>query len=440
MTRDKGPLEQTGPPYGGGICMRDTKEKILWSFNEKTPYFRKPVSDVSNFGREEMEAVRTFHASIPGYEPTPLHRLDRLAERLGVKALYLKDESYRFGLHAFKVLGGSYAIARYLARRLDKELTELPYDVLTGEAVKRQLGEVTFATTTDGNHGRGVAWTARVLGQRAVVYMPKGSSPLRVEAIRAEGADVTVRDVNYDESVRLTAEEAAEKGWVVVQDTAWEGYEDIPLWIMQGYGTMAAEAMEQMKGDGADLPSHVFVQAGVGSLAGMVQGFFRAHFPEAPPRVVVVESNRADCYYRSALAGDGKPHAVTGDLDTLMAGLACGEANTIAYDILRDYASAFVSCPDYVAARGMRVLGNPLVGDPYVCSGESGAVTAGLLTFLMEDDDLAPLREKLELDERSTVVLFSTEGDTDPARYRSVVWDGEFPTFGLVNRARRSDG
>ena len=113
--------------------MRDTKEKILWSFNEKTPYFRKPVSDVSNFGREEMEAVRTFHASIPGYEPTPLHRLDRLAERLGVKALYLKDESYRFGLHAFKVLGGSYAIARYLARRLDKELTELPYDVLTGE-------------------------------------------------------------------------------------------------------------------------------------------------------------------------------------------------------------------------------------------------------------------------------------------------------------------
>lgn len=414
--------------------MNEAYEKILWISNENTKFFKKPGEtgvSVSDFEPEKMEAVRAFHATIPGYEPTPLHSLDRLAELLGVKAVYLKDESYRFGLNAFKVLGGSYAIARYLAQKLNKNISELPYDVLTSEETKRALGGVTFATTTDGNHGRGVAWTACVLRQNAVVYMPKGSSKRRFDAIAAEGAKVAIRDVNYDESVRLTAEEAAEKGWVVVQDTAWKGYEDIPLWIMQGYGTMAAEAMDQMKAYGANDPSHVFIQAGVGSLAGMVQGVFRAYYPKHSPKVVVAEANKADCYYRSAVAGDGRPHAVTGDLDTLMAGLACGEANTIAYDILRDYASAFVSCPDYVAARGMRVLGSPLKGDPCICSGESGAVTAGLLTFLMNGGSLGALRDMLGLNANSTVLLFSTEGDTDPGRYRSVVWDGEYPTHAL---------
>ncbi len=402
---------------------------IQWISNEDTRYFRNPGARVDDFAPERMKEVRAFHATIPGYAPTPLHKLDRLAEMLGVGAVYLKDESYRFGLNAFKVLGGSYAIAKYLAQRLDKDLRELPYDVLTGDETRKALGDVTFATTTDGNHGRGVAWTARVLKQKSVVYMPKGSSKQRFDAIAAEGAKVTIRDVNYDESVRLTAEEAREKGWIVVQDTAWQGYEEIPLWIMQGYGTMADEALEQMRTDGAADPSHVFIQAGVGSLAGMVQGVFRARFPQAAPKVVVVEADKADCFYKSAVAGDGKPHAVTGDLDTLMAGLACGEANTIAYDMLRDYASAFVSCPDYVAARGMRVLSAPLGGDPRIVSGESGAVTAGLLTFVMQSTDLRGLRDALGLNEKSTVLLFSTEGDTDPARYRSVVWDGEFPTY-----------
>jgi len=413
--------------------MPEPNGKILWASNEDTDYFRKPEASVSAFGPEEMESARGFHATIPGYEPTPLRRLDELARLLGVKAVYLKDESYRFGLNAFKVLGGSYAIAKYLAARLGMSITELPYDVLTSEETRARLGEVTFATTTDGNHGRGVAWTARVLRQNAVVYMPKGSSKRRFDAIAAEGAKVTIRDCNYDDSVRLTAEEASEKGWVIVQDTAWEGYEDIPLRIMQGYGTMALEALEQLRAAGGSDPTHVFIQAGVGSLAGMVQGFFKAHFPENSPRVVVAEAGKADCFYRSRLAGDGKPRAVTGDLDTLMAGLACGEANTIAFDILRDYASAFVSCPDYVAARGMRVLGNPLKGDPFICSGESGAVTAGLLTFIARDGKLAPLRDALGLGEDSTVMLFSTEGDTDPERYRSVVWDGEFPTAGLMD-------
>lgn len=405
------------------------RHTIKWAMNDRTEWYRNPKARVDAFDPHVISRVRQFHRTFPGYAPTPLHRLSALAKLLGVRDIFLKDESFRFGLNAFKVLGGSYAIARYLADRLDMDLSRLPFDVLTSDRVKKLLGDVTFATTTDGNHGRGVAWTARMLRQKAVVNMPKGSSQQRFDAIAAEGAKVTIMDCNYDEAVRITASDAEKYGWVVVQDTAWEGYEAIPLWIMEGYGTMANEAVEQLTNAGGSRPTHVFIQAGVGSLAGMVQGFFRARYEEDAPKVVVVEADRADCYYRSAVEGKGQPLAVTGDLDTLMAGLACGEANTIAYDILRDYAVAFVSCPDYVAARGIRVLGNPLKGDPRCISGESGAVTAGLLSFLQRGGELRELREALGLDENSTVMLFSTEGNTDTARYRGIVWNGDYPTF-----------
>ncbi|MDR0764572.1 MAG: diaminopropionate ammonia-lyase [Synergistaceae bacterium] len=411
-------------------------EKILWVLNEGTKYFRNRAADVSRFNEAEIARARGFHSSIPGYEPTPLRSLPRLAAELGVGGIYVKDESYRFGLNAFKVLGASYAIAGYLAGMLGMDISELPYDVLAGDEIRNRLGEVTFAATTDGNHGRAVAWTARMLRQNSVVYMPKGSSESRRAAIAAEGARVSVRDVNYDESVRMTAAEANEKGWVVVQDTAWPGYEDIPLRIMQGYGSMAVEALEQLRLAGHERPTHVFAQAGVGSFAGAAQGFFRAVFGEECPKVVVVEANKADCYYRSARAGDGRPRSVTGDLDTLMAGLACGEPNTIAFGILRDNASAFVSCPDYVAARGMRILGNPLGGDPFIRSGESGAVTAGLLSFMARLDCLSDMKNALKLGKDSVVLLFSTEGDTDPARYRGVVWDGEFPTYDQMREGK----
>jgi diaminopropionate ammonia-lyase len=404
-------------------------EKILWVLNEGTKYFRDHAADVSCFKETEIALARAFHSSIPGYEPTPLRSLPRLAAELGVDGIYVKDESYRFGLNAFKVLGASYAIARYLSGRLGMNISELPYAVLAGDEIKSRLGDVTFATTTDGNHGRAVAWTARMLRQNSVVYMPKGSAKQRYDAIAAEGARVAIRDVNYDESVRMTADEAAQKGWVVIQDTAWPGYEDIPLWIMQGYGSMTGEALEQLRLAGHERPTHVFAQAGVGSFAGAAQGFFRAAFGEKCPKVVVAEANKADCYYRSAYAGDGRPRSVTGDMDTLMAGLACGEPNTIAFGILRDNVSAFVSCPDYVAARGMRILGNPLAGDPLIRSGESGAVTTGLLSFMAQCDYLSDMRSALELGRDSVVLLFSTEGDTAPDRYRSIVWDGEFPTY-----------
>ncbi|MDV9567191.1 diaminopropionate ammonia-lyase [Clostridioides difficile] len=402
-------------------------KEIKWKVNNL------PKGDKENcikfLNEEEITKVRNFHKSFPQYKETPLANLEGLAKKLGVAGVYVKDESYRFGLNAFKVLGGSYSMGKYLAQRLDTDISELGYDKLTSDEIKEKLGEITFFTATDGNHGRGVAWTANKLGQKSVILMPKGSSEFRLNKIKGEGADASITDLNYDDAVRLANDYAeADDHGVMVQDTAWDGYEEIPAWIMQGYGTMAQEAIEQLKEYGVDRPTHVFVQAGVGSLAGAVQGYVASIYDECPI-TVVVEADEADCYYKSAEAGDGKPRFVGGDMPTIMAGLACGEPNTIGFEVLKNHATAFVSAPDWVSAKGMRTLGNPLNGDEKVISGESGAVTTGLLVAAMEREDLADLRKDLKLDENSRILLISTEGDTDPDKYRSIVWDGEYPSI-----------
>ena len=401
-------------------------DQIQWKANEM---LGKEQTSTDFLSEKEIQKAKQFHQSFPEYSITPLRSLDNLAKYLGVAGIYVKDESYRFGLNAFKVLGGSFAMAKYLAQKLGKDIGELDYHTLTSDETRRSLGEITFATTTDGNHGRGVAWTANRLKQKSVVYMPKGSSQTRLENIRAEGAEASIVEMNYDDAVRMTAENAEKYGWIIVQDTAWEGYEEIPAWIMQGYGTMAAEALDQLREQQVEKPTHIFVQAGVGSLAGAVQGYFASVFGEERPKTVIVEAEVAACLYKSAVAADGKPRVVGGDLDTIMAGLACGEPNTIGWKVLRDYSEMFVSCPDWVAAKGMRVLGNPLLEDLRVISGESGAVTAGLIFELMKSPDLEAAKAKLGLDKDSRILLFNTEGDTDPDHYRSVVWDGKNPSY-----------
>lgn len=398
-------------------------EVIKWKSNTL------PKSDIEGcieiLKREEVDKAKTFHESFDQYTKTPLVDLKELAEHIGVGGIYLKDESHRFGLNAFKVLGGSFAMAQYMAGKLGKDISELGYEKLISKETKEELGEMLFVTATDGNHGRGVAWTANQLGQKSVVYMPKGSSQIRVDNIRKEGATVSVEDMNYDDAVRLAAKYAHDNGGIVIQDTAWDGYEDIPTWIMQGYGTMALEAIDQLQEKGIDRPTHIFIQAGVGSLAAGVQGVFASIYENNCPITTIVESNLADCLYKSAVAGDGVARAVGGDMQTIMAGLACGEANTIGWEILKNHSSMFVSSPDWVAADGMRVLGNPLKNDDHVISGESGAVTTGLLVEIMKNDEYKELRDQLKLDKDSKILLFSTEGDTDPDMYRSVVWSGK---------------
>lgn len=378
------------------------------------------------FSPKEAESVRRFHRTMEDYRATPLRSLPGLAERLGVGRIFVKDESQRFGLNAFKALGGVYAVARLIGPMLGLPPDKLDFPTLKSGEVKEKIGEITLITATDGNHGRAIAWAARQLGQRAVVYLPKGSADIRVEAIRELGAEAFVTDLNYDDTVLLALNRAREQGWHMVQDTAWEGYTDIPRWIMQGYMTMVHEALEQMGSEGASRPTHVFLQAGVGSMAASVLGYLVMAFPDSIPTTTLVEPTRASCFLKSAAIGDGRPHTVGGDLKTSMAGLSCGVPNPIAWPILRDYCRAYAACHDYVTARGMRILGNPAGDDPRIIAGESGAVGLGLLSLIMERDGLAFMREKLDLNENSTVLFFSTEGDTDPENYRRIVWDGKY--------------
>lgn len=378
---------------------------------------------------ENVTKANEFHKSFPQYSVTPLQKLSALASYLGVKGIYCKDESYRFGLNAFKVLGGSYAMGRYIAKELGRDISQLPYNVLSSDKLREEFGQATFFTATDGNHGRGVAWAAKRLGQKAVVRMPKGTTKTRFDNIAKEGAEVTIEEVNYDDCVRMAAAEAAKtEHGIIVQDTAWAGYEEIPSWIMQGYGTLVLEADKQLKENGIDRPTHVFVQAGVGSLAGAVVGYFAHKYKENPPVMVVCEASAADCLYRSAVQADGNLVNVTGDLQTIMAGLACGEGNTIGWDILKNHVTVFASCPDWMSAKATRIYANPLENDPHIISGESGSVPLGLAYTALHDEDAKDLKDALKLDENSNILVISTEGDTDPVRYREIVWDGLYGT------------
>ncbi|HHT1573549.1 TPA: diaminopropionate ammonia-lyase [Klebsiella aerogenes] len=373
------------------------------------------------FSRQQAQQARHFHQKIVGYQPTPLYALKELASLFGVKNILVKDESQRFGLNAFKMLGGAYAIAQLLCEKYHLDINAFSFETLKS-TIKEKM---TFATTTDGNHGRGVAWAAQQLGQNAVVYMPKGSAQERVDAILRLGAECIVTDMNYDDTVRFTMQTAQKNGWEVVQDTAWEGYTKIPTWIMQGYATLADEAVEQMAAMGIARPTHVFLQAGVGAMAGGVLGYLVDVFGARDLHSVIVEPELADCIYRSGLKGDIVN--VGGDMATIMAGLACGEPNPLGWEILRNCATQFISCQDAVAALGMRVLGNPVGNDHRVISGESGAVGLGTLAAVHFHPQRQALMNKLGLDSHSVVLVISTEGDTDVQHYREVVWEGKLP-------------
>ncbi|MBL0712325.1 MAG: diaminopropionate ammonia-lyase [Desulfosarcina sp.] len=376
--------------------------------------------------------MRQFHRQLPDYRPTHLVRLNRLARSWGIGEILVKDESTRFGLRAFKVLGGSYAVARLVCEKLRVAIENIDYNDLVSAAVRQRIGRITLTTATDGNHGRGVAWAAQQFKQPAVIYMPRGSAGARVESIRAHGATDEVTDLNYDDTVRLAWRRAQANGWQVIQDTAREGYTAIPRWIMQGYLTLCAEAVDQMSHEGLR-PTHVFIQAGVGAFAGAMVGYLVNRYHDNPPRFIIMEPNKAACILASAAAADGRPHAVTGNLETIMVGLACGEPNPAAWEILRDFASGYISCGNFVAANGIRILANPLEGDNAVEAGESGAVGIGLLDLLANTPAFVGLKRELAIGPDATLLFFNTEGATDPANYREILWHGKY-SHGPVTR------
>jgi diaminopropionate ammonia-lyase len=343
-------------------------------------------------------AIQRFHESLDGYRPTPLVQLPSLARALGVRTLYLKDESSRFGLDAFKGLGASWAMHRL---------------------VQAGTGPRTVSSATDGNHGRAVAWTARRLGLESRIFMTGHSAPARIEAIRREGAEVVLVDGTYDDAVRICAERSAQEGWQVVADVGYPGYLEIPRWIADGYGTLFAEATEQLEARQWHWPDVVVLQAGVGGFAAAGVHHFRSRLPAA--RIAVVEPVDADALLTSAMTDDGSPAVSQGTQRSIMACLNCGTVSLSAWPVLRAGVDVFFSISDEWAAEAMRRLGWPAGQDPRVTAGESGAAGLAGLLALMAVPALTGAREALGVGPSTRVLVVNTEGATDPVSYRRIV-------------------
>ena len=374
-------------------------------------------TDVSHFDEAAAERALRFHRSLPDYRRTDLVKLACAAERYGVDSIFVKDESSRFGLKAFKGLGGSYCMFRILCEKLGLDADVADYSSFSDDRIRKACSSITFATATDGNHGKGVSWAAKIFGCRAHVFMPKGTVEARRRAVEAAGsATAVITEMNYDETVRYASRLAEQNGWVLIQDTAWDGYEKIPGWIIEGYLTMAAEAEAQM---GAKKPTHIFLQAGVGSMAGGVAAYFVHRAADQMPHITIVEAEGSDCIYQSAKKKDGQIHTVSDECHTIMAGLNCGTPCKTVWPILRDCSGFYCACKDCITEAGMRAYASPLAGEiSTVVSGESGAVTYGLLLEILQSQEL---RQLFRIDSNSVILLFNTEGDTDPEDYARVI-------------------
>ena len=388
---------------------------IIWKVNSNLKD-KKEIRNESFYGIYSDDEAINYHKSFKEYSETKLYCLKNYSKKIGVKNVFVKDESSRFGLNAFKVLGASFAIGKYIGKMVNKDISEISSNYLKSGKWKDKLGNITLVSTTDGNHGRGVAWTAKQLNVPCRIYMPKGSTENRLRNITDLGAYGEITEYNYDDTVRMVNDLAKENGWTIVQDTAWKGYDDIPKWIMKGYSTLAKEVIKQI---GDNIPTHIFLQAGVGAFAGVMASVFTETYVEKAPKIIIVEPHNAACFYESAV--NNKCTAVSGDLKTIMCGLACGEPNPIGYEILSKYSDVFLSVSDEMTKRGMRLLNKPLKEDTKIISGESGAVGMGVLDEIMTNSDYDELKKFLGLNENSNVLIISTEGNTDPDVYKSII-------------------
>jgi diaminopropionate ammonia-lyase len=361
-----------------------------YSFNpyrQNVPDWHKPEFSFLN-----SDDMQRFHRSIPGYKPTPLLSLENLAESLGLQELFVKDESHRFGIKAFKALGASYAIYRFLQNR-------------------EESAPLTFCAATDGNHGKAVAWTANRLKQKAVIYMPANTAFSRVKSVEAEGARVMLVAGTFDDCVARCAADAEQNGWQAIADTAYPGYSEIPKYIMLGYTTIFRET---------NIPEvdFVFLPAGVGGLAAAGSSYFVRRYGEERPGLVCVEPSDCDCFLESVRFGKGKPLPAKGKQESIMVGLNCGIPSPVAWPVIRDSMDLFIAITDNYAVDAMRAYYKE-----NITSGESGASGLAGLLALLKDDRLKEAREKIGINKSSRVLLINTEGDTDPENYRKILSD-----------------
>ncbi len=347
----------------------------------------------------------SYHKTISGYKPTPLISLPGMASRLNLSSLHVKDESERFGLNAFKALGASYAVYRYL---------------------HENPGEYVFCAATDGNHGRALAWSCRQFGQLARIFVPGYTTSRRIKSIKKEGAVVYKIDGGYDTTVDFAKNESIKNGWVLLQDTSWENYCRIPSWVVAGYQTLCSEIEEQVSflSDGQQLPYYdiVFLQCGVGSWASSVIWYYMNRYGDKSPKFVIVEPSGSNGALSSLL--NGTPTAPSRQSDTIMAGLNCGVPSLISWPVLRNFADCFMVIDDDDARLAMRSLYYPAGNDPRVISGESGAAGMGGLMKLMRESGGSVVKKKLGIDKGLKVLLINTEGDTDRRSFRKIVKGG----------------
>ncbi len=372
--------------------------------------FYNEAASASGVGHSPGRAPLEFHRRLPGYEPTPLVDTPALAENLGVGRVLVKDESSRIGLPAFKILGASWAIYSELQKRADLDgwntIDELA-------ALLDGLRPMTLSAATDGNHGRAVARMAALLGFDANIYVPAGTSQARIDAIASEGASVTVVDGTYDEAVALSSKDAGER-CLVISDTSWEGYQDVPRNVIDGYSTILAEVDDQLASQNEPGPDIVVVQIGVGALAAAVVAHYRQPGRDSYPKIVGVEPTVANCMLASMRAGEIV--TIPGPQDSIMAGLNCGTPSMLAWPVVSAGTDVFVEIDDDRAREAMRLLAG--VG---VVAGETGAAGLGGLIELLAGPQASQNREVLGVNEESRVLLFVTEGATDPEAYAAIV-------------------
>jgi len=390
---------------------------MLYNINANTTFHTpKPIFEllINN-------DIIKFHNCLPNFQPSPLTALPNLAKSLELGNIFVKDESKRLHLKAFKVLGASWAIYRYISEQyFMKTGQELkPYDFLKPEIINK-AGKFTFCTATDGNHGRAVAWTANTLGQKSVIFMPENSVQSRIDNIIKEGAELRLIKGNFDECVAEADKEANKNGWVLISDTAYGNYTKIPTDVMSGYYTLFMEIFQQIP----EVPDIVLLQAGVGAMAACGAVCLTHAFADKLPQIVVVEPIEADAFLQSALAGSPQPSK--GSYQSIMAGLNCG-ASSVAWPILSSHAKAFMAIPDNYAKIAMRKYYYSQKDDASVVSGESGAAGLAGLIALCTDERYAGLKTALHINPNTKVLLINTEGDTDPENFAAIINSNEEP-------------
>jgi len=400
-----------------------TNTSNIISKSDLLSHFHNPRAAAQNRYTDSMRDILNKEDAVqacadmqywPGYQPTELHPLAGLAANCNVGKVFYKDESTRFSLKSFKSLGGSYAVARQMLQAVE---------AATGEAASIEqlfngdyadiVSKITIVTATDGNHGRSVAWGCQMFGSRCVIYIHADVSQGRQQSMEALGAEVIRIAGNYDDSVKDADQAAQEHGWIVVSDNSYPGYMEIPKDVSRGYSVMLAEAAEQLDGE---IPSHIFIQGGCGGLASTVAGYFWDLWGEQRPRLVIVEPEQANCLQLSAV--EQKLVVVDGKLDTLMAGLACGEVSLLAWEILATGADDFTTVDESLVPTSMKLLASGCDGDTPIEAGESAVAGVAALLGTIGDDNM---RQKLGLTEQSTVLVFGTEGATDPELYKQLV-------------------